>query len=83
MCKRGSNRRDWPARRQPTMQSSCVEYSLDLHGVVPSADQAATFLKSRNPEKRSQLIEELLASPRFGEHFADVWRGRLLSPAGQ
>ncbi len=53
---------------------------LDLHGVVPSADQAATFLKSRNPNKRSQLIDQLLASPRFGDHFGDVWRGRLLSP---
>ena len=53
---------------------------LDLHGVVPSGEQAAEFLNSSDPEKRSRLIDELLASPRFGEHLADVWRGRLISP---
>jgi len=53
---------------------------LDLHGVVPSGERAAKFLRSHDPEKRAQLIEELLASPRFGKHFGDVWRGRLISP---
>ena len=53
---------------------------LDLHGVVPSAERAQRFLDSRDPDKRSELIEELLASPRFGEYFGDVWRGRLISP---
>jgi hypothetical protein len=54
--------------------------SLDLHGVVPSAEQAAKFLDSRDPGKRAKLIEELLASPRFGQHFGNIWRGRLISP---
>jgi Protein of unknown function (DUF1549)/Protein of unknown function (DUF1553) len=53
---------------------------LDVHGVVPSAERAARFLESSDPKKRAELIDELLASPRFGEHFGDVWRGRLLSP---
>ena len=53
---------------------------LDLHGVVPSAEQAAKFLDRSDPDKRTQLIDELLASPRFGEHIADLWSGRLLSP---
>jgi hypothetical protein len=53
---------------------------LDLHGVIPSAEQAAQFLESRDPDKRSQLIEELLESQRFGEHLGDVWRGYLISP---
>ena len=42
--------------------------------LFPSAERTAQFLESRDPEKRGRLIEELLASPRFGEHFADVWR---------
>jgi hypothetical protein len=54
--------------------------TLDLHGVIPTAERAAQFLDSRDPQKRSRLIDELLASPRFGEHLGDVWRGRLLSP---
>src|SRR5688572_25402399 len=45
---------------------------LDLHGVVPSADQVATFLDSDDLQKRSKLVDELLASPRFGEHFGDL-----------
>ncbi|MBI2481819.1 MAG: DUF1553 domain-containing protein [Planctomycetia bacterium] len=53
---------------------------LDLHGVVPSAERAARFLDSRDRDKRAQLIDELLASPRFGEHFGNLWRGRLISP---
>lgn len=54
--------------------------TLDLHGVVPTADDAARFLNSSDPEKRAQLIDELLASPRFGQHFGDVWRGYLITP---
>ncbi|MGI8978756.1 MAG: DUF1549 and DUF1553 domain-containing protein [Pirellulaceae bacterium] len=53
---------------------------LDLHGVVPAAERADRFLESKDPKKRTELIEELLASSRLGEHFGDVWRGRLLSP---
>lgn len=53
---------------------------LDLHGVVPSAERAAQFLDDRDPEKRAKLIDELLASPRFGEYFADIWRKSLISP---
>jgi hypothetical protein len=53
---------------------------LDLHGVVPSAEQARQFLDSNDRQKRTKLVDALLASPRFGEHFGDVWRGRLISP---
>jgi hypothetical protein len=53
---------------------------LDLHGAVPPADVARKFLKSEEAGKRAQLIDELLDSPRFGQHFGDLWRGRLISP---
>lgn len=54
--------------------------SLDLHGVVPSAERTARFLDDNDPDKRAALIDELLVSPRFGEYLGDVWRGRLISP---
>ena len=54
--------------------------TLDLHGVVPTAEQVAGFLLDDNPLKRERLIDELLASPRFGAHFGDLWRKRLISP---
>ena len=53
---------------------------LDFHGVVPAADRTRQFLDSNDPHKRTELIDELLASPRFGQHFGDLWRTRLISP---
>lgn len=53
---------------------------LDLHGVVPSTSQAAEFLDSAEPSKRAELIDNLLNQPRMGDHFADLWRRRLISP---
>lgn len=53
---------------------------LDLHGVVPSGQRAAEFLDSKRGDKRAQLIDELLASPAFGNHFGDVWQKYLISP---
>jgi uncharacterized protein DUF1549/uncharacterized protein DUF1553 len=46
---------------------------LDLTGVVPSAAKAAEFIDAADSSKRSKLIDELLASPAFGRHLADVW----------
>jgi hypothetical protein len=46
---------------------------LDLHGVIPSREQAATFLADASPDKRSKLIDALLDHPRFAVHQADVW----------
>jgi hypothetical protein len=53
---------------------------LDLHGVIPTAEQAARFLADTGPGRRDKLIDALLADPRYGEHLADVWQGHLVSP---
>src|SRR5206468_2351389 len=39
--------------------------SLDLTGVVPSFEEAAAFLDSKDSDKRAKLIDQLLADPRF------------------
>jgi hypothetical protein len=51
--------------------------ALDLTGVIPSADRAAAFLDSKDPDKRAKLIDELLASPLYGRHLADIWEDLL------
>lgn len=51
---------------------------LDLHGVIPRTDKVVAFLDDRSPDKRTAVIDELLASPRFGEHLAEIWSGYLL-----
>ncbi len=53
---------------------------LDLHGVVPTRDQAKQFLADTNPDKRARLIDELLASPRYGQYMGDMWQAYLMSP---
>lgn len=51
--------------------------SLDLTGVIPTAERAKLFLDSNDPDKRAKLVDELLASPLYGRHQADVWVPRL------
>jgi len=50
---------------------------LDITGVIPTADQARTFFDSKEPNKRATLIDQLLASPNFGRHMADLWQAKL------
>ncbi|HZZ72603.1 MAG TPA: DUF1549 and DUF1553 domain-containing protein [Pirellulales bacterium] len=47
--------------------------SLDLTGIIPTADEAKAFLDDADPHKRAKLIDRLLASPRYAIHQADVW----------
>jgi hypothetical protein len=45
---------------------------LDLAGVVPPASEAKAFLENPSPDKRAQLIDQLLASPHFLRHYTLV-----------
>jgi len=53
---------------------------LDITGRVPTAKQAAVFLSSTEPDRRLKLIDELLASPNYGEQFGRVWRDWIAPP---
>lgn len=54
---------------------------LDLHGIIPSAEEAQAFLDDKSPDKRAKLIDRLLASPRFVRQLATtfdvMWGERL------
>jgi hypothetical protein len=52
--------------------------TLDVTGRVPSYRRAVAFLESKDPDKRRKLIDELLASPDYGRHFATVWRNLIV-----
>src|SRR5688500_7493392 len=43
--------------------------TLDITGRIPTPQHAAEFLASTEPQKRERLIDELLASSLYGEHF--------------
>jgi hypothetical protein len=51
--------------------------SLDITGTLPTAEQAAAFLASREPDKRDRLVEDLLASPEYADFFANKWTALL------
>jgi hypothetical protein len=52
---------------------------LDLTGQIPAPSKAREFLDSTDPAKRAKLVDELLASPNFGRHQADVWMAVLVT----
>jgi hypothetical protein len=52
--------------------------SLDITGVIPSADRVTAFLESKKPDKRARLIDELLASPEYARRMTDIWKALLI-----
>jgi hypothetical protein len=55
---------------------------LDLTGKIPHVSEAREFLDDdKRPDKRRRLVEQLLESPRYAAHFANVWRAWLLPEA--
>jgi hypothetical protein len=45
---------------------------LDLLGTIPSPAEARAFLADPSPDKRTRLIDQLLAQPRHAQHLANV-----------
>jgi mono/diheme cytochrome c family protein len=46
---------------------------LDLHGLPPTAEQIEKFVNDPAPDAYEKLIDELLASPRYGEKWGRHW----------
>lgn len=46
---------------------------LDLIGLPPTPDQVQSFLKDDSHNAYEKVVDELLASPRFGEKWASWW----------
>ncbi|MEZ6124336.1 MAG: DUF1549 and DUF1553 domain-containing protein [Planctomycetaceae bacterium] len=47
--------------------------SLDITGTIPSEQKVREFLASTDPDKRNQLIDRLLDSTEYADHFANKW----------
>jgi hypothetical protein len=50
---------------------------LDVIGAIPTAEEARSFLASRDPRKREALVERLLRRPEYAEHWALYWGDHL------
>ncbi|MEX2112974.1 MAG: DUF1549 domain-containing protein, partial [Pirellulales bacterium] len=46
---------------------------FDLTGLPPERDELATFLQDESPAAYEQLVDRLLASPAYGERWAQHW----------
>jgi hypothetical protein len=47
--------------------------SLDITGVLPTDEEVRTFLAETAPDKRDRLIDRLLDSTAYADHFANKW----------
>jgi hypothetical protein len=51
---------------------------LDLAGRIPRVAEVRDFLADRTPDKRQRLVEHLLDSPHYVQHFSNTWRDLVL-----
>lgn len=47
--------------------------SFDLHGIPPTPEQVDTFLSDTDTNAYEKLVDHFLASPRYGERYAQHW----------
>lgn len=46
---------------------------LDITGTLPTAEKVTEFLADSSPNKRSELIDQLLDSPEYADYFTNKW----------
>jgi hypothetical protein len=51
---------------------------IDTVGTIPTPEVAVSFASDPAPDKRSRMIEALLASPGYAEHWASYWTDVLI-----
>lgn len=61
----------------PSPQADCItlirRLSLDLTGLPPTEEMRQKFCDNPSDEVYAQIVDELLASPHFGEKWASMW----------
>ncbi len=50
---------------------------LDTIGLIPTAAEARAFLASKDPNKRTQLVDSLLTRPEYADYWALYWGDHL------
>jgi hypothetical protein len=51
---------------------------IDLVGTIPPPDVAAAFIDDRSPDKRKKLVQRLVDSPEFVDHWVEYWDAELM-----
>ena len=55
---------------------------LDFSGAIPSAAETRAFLADKSPDKRTRLIDQLIAAPKFAERMAEAFNIQLMERNG-
>ena len=50
---------------------------LDIIGLIPTSDEARTFLADKDPNKRAKLVDQLLERPEYADFWALYWGDHL------
>lgn len=59
--------------KQASRETLIRRLSLDLTGLPPTPEETQAFLSDRSEDRYERLVDRLLDSPRFGEHWARPW----------
>lgn len=75
--------RGWEiAEVRPSVKADDAEWlrrvSLDLIGRIPTVEEAETFLASKRPRKRSELVDKLLDDTAFARNLTTIWTNLLV-----
>ena len=54
---------------------------LDVAGKIPPVSRVRDFLADESPDKRAELVDELLESSRYVVNFTTMWRNALIPEA--
>ncbi|MDX1945620.1 MAG: DUF1549 and DUF1553 domain-containing protein [Pirellulaceae bacterium] len=69
-------------RLPPSPRASDAEFLrrvyLDIVGTIPPLERVEPFLADSRPEKRAEVIDQLLMSPEYVRHMTDQWREHLI-----
>ena len=51
---------------------------LDIVGHIPSAEQALAFIKDEDEQKRTKLVDKLLADPAYVRNMSTIWTNNCI-----
>ncbi len=66
-------KRKWAFQPEADRRTLARRVYLDLTGVAPTPAQVQTFVDDPSPDAYAKLIDSLLNSPRYGEHWGRHW----------
>lgn len=73
---------DQPAAKLSSDTEFLRRIHLDLIGRIPTSTEARKFLADQSPDKRDQLIDDLLGSPEYPRHMQEQFHVLLMERRG-